>query len=396
MSVSGKKMLIQGAGRGHLGLVKTAKSMGVYTIITGMGDNYPCIPLADKNSFADIANPEAILEVAIREKVDGIVICCSDTGLRAVGRCCDVLNLVGIREESANYSSNKLLMKEKLVENRVQTALYYKIFNIGDLQAVVNMLCYPIIIKAIDLQGSRGIYIVKKQEELASAFESVMAQTKKDYCIVEEFIEGREFGAQAFVYENEILFILPHGDDTIMCQTAVPVGHYMPYEMNEILYQDVIKQATNAIHALGLNNCAVNIDFIERDNRAYVIELTGRAGANCLPELTSNYLGINYYEMIILMALGENPKELFVQRKKEPLATMAKMLFSQKSGIIKEIKIPQIEDGIVNLFVGKGDVVRSFTNSNDAIGEIIVKGKTLKECQVKLDEVESQIVIKYD
>lgn len=396
MSVNGKKLLIQGAGRGHLGLVKTAKSMGVYTIVTGMGDNYPCIPLADKNSFADIANPEAILEVAIREKVDGIVICCSDTGLRAVGRCCDVLNLVGIREESANYSSNKLLMKEKLVENRVQTALYYKIFNIGDLQAVVNMLCYPVIIKAIDLQGSRGIYIVKKQEELALAFESVMAQTKKDYCIVEEFIEGREFGAQAFVYENEILFILPHGDDTIMCQTAVPVGHYMPYEMNEILYQDVIKQATNAIHALGLNNCAVNIDFIERDNRAYVIELTGRAGANCLPELTSNYLGINYYEMIILMALGENPKELFVQKKKEPLATMAKMLFSQKSGIIKEIKIPQIEDGIVNLFVGKDDVVRSFTNSNDAIGEIIVKGKTLKECQVKIDEVESQIVIKYD
>lgn len=39
-----------------------------------------------------------------------------------------------------------------------------------------------------------------------------MKLTKRSYCIVEEFIEGWEFGAQAFVYNNEVLFVMPHGD----------------------------------------------------------------------------------------------------------------------------------------------------------------------------------------
>ena len=41
---------------------------------------------------------------------------------------------------------------------------------------------------------------------------------------------------------------------------------------------------------MGLDNCAVNIDMILKDNKVYMIELTGRAGANCLPELVEIFL----------------------------------------------------------------------------------------------------------
>ena len=64
-----------------------------------------------------------------------------------------------------------------------------------------------------------------------------------------------------------------------------------------------------SIKALGLNNCAVNVDLILRDNKVYVIELTGRVGANCLPELVEINFGIEYYKMIAAMAVGENPLE---------------------------------------------------------------------------------------
>lgn len=393
--IKGKKILVQGAGRSNLGLVLTARKCGVKTIVTGMGGNYPCTPLADMNCYADISDPEAVLKVARDQNVDGAIICCSDTGLQAVGRCNDALHLTGLTEQSAIISSNKLLMKEKFIANGVQTAKFYRIFNSDELQKAVERIGYPVIIKAVDLQGSRGVFIVREEDNLLTSFYDVMNLTKQDYCIVEEFLEGIEYGVQSFVYNEEILFVLPHGDETVMCKTAVPVGHYMPYEMSTELYEDTCLQVKKAIKAIGLNNCAVNVDLIEKDGKAYIIELAGRVGANCLPELVSNYLGIDYYEMILMTALGESPLPIFDKRK-EPCATLSRMIQSSKKGRVLELELPKFVDADIRMFVSVGDEIRVFSNSNDAIGEIIVKGESLGCCEKKIKKALDKIRLKLD
>ena len=75
------------------------------------------------------------------------------------------------------------------------------------------------------------------------------------------------------------------------------------------------EEARKAIKAIGLDDCAVNIDFIEEDGVIYVLELTGRIGANCLPELVSINYGLNYYKMVIAAALGIDPVEIWNQRQ---------------------------------------------------------------------------------
>lgn len=387
-----KRILVNGAGRGHTNLVKTAKALGYEVVVTGMAG--PCIPLADK-TYPDVhpGHPDEVLDVAMKEHVDGVIICCNDMGIQSVGRCNDVLHLSGVTEQAAKYSSDKLAMKQRLVECGVRTAKFANLHNVNELHAAMNNLRMPVIIKATDLQGSRGICIVKDLAMLESSFSEVMSLTHKDYCIVEEFIEGTEFGAQAFVYNNEVLFVLPHGDETIMCKTAVPVGHYMPYEMEPKLAEDVNNQATNAIKALGLNNCAVNIDFIERDGEAYIIELTGRGGANGLTDITGRYFGINYYEMILAAALGEDTREVFSKRLQKPNAALSQMIKFGQSGNVKSITLPNIENVDITMFVDEGDEVREFTNCNDAIGEVFVKAATLEDCNYLVKDAVSNIII---
>lgn len=391
-SLKGKRLLLQGASRGNLGFIKTAKAHGVYVVMTGLGGDFPCNPYADKFCKADILDCNAVLKVAQDHHVDGAIICCSDTGLKAVGRCNDVMGLTGLTEKSAEESSNKLLMKERLLAARVSTAKFYKITSKQELNKAVAEIGYPVIIKAVDLQGSRGINIVKDATDLERAFNDTMSLTRKDFCIVEQFIEGREYGAQAFVYHGEVLFVLPHGDETIMRNTAVPVGHYMPYEMNEELLEDTKTQVVNGIKALEFDNCAVNVDLIEKDRKAYIIELTGRVGANCLPELTSNYFGINYYEMILATCLGESPLPIWESRK-APCTTLARMIRSDKDGIVKSVKIPEMANVDIHIFIHEGSEVRAFTNSNDAIGEVVVKGNTMEECERKISDVLSNIEV---
>lgn len=68
---------------------------------------------------------------------------------------------------------------------------------------------------------------------------------------------------------------------------------------------------------MGLDNCAVNCDLIEKDGKVYVIEITGRAGATCLPETVGLYYGINYYEAIVRLALDMEPEKLLPNRIRE-------------------------------------------------------------------------------
>ena len=51
----------------------------------------------------------------------------------------------------------------------------------------------------------------------------------------------------------------------------------------------MIPRLRGAVKAMQLDNCAINADFILKDNKTYVLELGGRCGATCLAELTSIY-----------------------------------------------------------------------------------------------------------
>lgn len=381
-----ERLLILGAGRGQCELYKAARELGIWTIAgTLLDKNPPGIKLADEVCCMDISNPEEVLEKAKKLDINGVATCCLDTGVHALGKVCDSLNLIGLSEVSAIMCTDKLKMKRALVEHNVSTAKFYEISSKSDLMDALENLNLPVVIKATDLQGSNGVYISDSEEAAIYAFEKAMSKTRNKYCIVEEYIDGWEFGAQAYIYKNEILFVMPHGDETYLTETAVPIGHYIPLDCSENVLRQTEIAVKSAIHAIGLNNCAVNVDLILRDGIVYVIELTGRAGANCLPELVQINYGIEYYKMIAAMAIGEDPKAIWDNRVNVSKAGVAKMIIeTQKGGRLEEISIPDKRDNSlvdITFFKHVGDSVQKFKNSNDCIGQIIAEGNNIKECE---------------
>lgn len=45
---------------------------------------------------------------------------------------------------------------------------------------------------------------------------------------------------------------MPHGDETYMSHTAVPVSHYVPLDCDENIHEQTEEAVKNAIKALGL------------------------------------------------------------------------------------------------------------------------------------------------
>lgn len=388
-----KKVMVLGAGIYQVPLIKTAKRMGFYTIVVSIEGNYPGFSFADKVYYIDTTDSEKIIEVAREECISGIVTAGTDVAVITVGKVCDELGLCGLSGKSAEIASNKKIMKERYEQYGVRTARFRKApLKLEEAKVLVTELKYPLIFKAVDTSGSRGIMRVNGKEEVDEAFETVKKATKKDYFIIEEFLVGEEFGAQAFVRNGKLEFVLPHGDYVFVGDTGVPVGHFAPYNIDENVYNDTVEQLTKAVKAMELDNCAINADFILVNNKCYVLEIGGRSGATCLAELTSIYYGFDYYEKMLLSCVGEDVD--FSSEKAIPNAS--KLLIADKTGTIKEIvnnnkNIPDIEDIQFDYQVGVS--VRKFQVGPDRIGHVITKGKTLEEAVKLLNSAMDNIKI---
>jgi len=391
-----KKLMILGAGEPQARLTRAANDLGYETIVCSIDGDYPGFQAASVVKKVDIVDKERILQTAKEEHIDGIASCCFDVPIETLGYVNDALHLCGISQQAAKMAANKLLMKNAFEKHHVNTARYRKISSESELKEALCVLTLPVIIKAVDLAGSVGIYKAESEAAAYHGFHEAMKLTKQDYCIVEEFIVGEEFGAQAFVYQGDVKFVIIHGDTTYMTNANVPVGHYVPYGLTPELEEEAKRLVVSAIKAIGLDNCAVNVDLIIRNNQVYMIELTGRCGATCLAELVSIYLGVNYYKAIALMAAGDDPMSELSKSDKKYTANASLLLLSEKSGIVKEIKNNNQEDASVYEFtmdVKPGDMVKKFESSKDKIGQLIVKGQTYEECAKKIEEYTKKLDI---
>ncbi len=386
-----KKLMILGAGIYQVPLIKTAKKMGIYTIAVSIRGNYPGFSIADKVYYEDTTDFETVTRIARKEKIDGIVTAGTDVAVITIGKVCDELGLCGLSAEAARIASNKMLMKTKYEELSVRTARFRKVsFSNEEIVKACGELRFPLIFKAVDTSGSRGIVVVPTPDDINGASDVVKSATKLDYFIIEEFITGTEFGAQAFVLDNKVQFCLPHGDFVYKGDTGVPIGHFAPYELSDDIIEDTKLQLSNAVKAMGLNNCAVNADFIlDENNKVYVLELGGRSGATCLAELVSIYYGFDYYEKIIRASLGE--KVSFESNEENP--NSSHLIMSDKTGVIEKQEYNGTDERVVEVQFDYniGDSVRRFNIGPDRIGHIITVGKTLDEANAVLENAMNSI-----
>ena len=224
-----------------------------------------------------------------------------------------------------------------------------------------------------------------------------MEATRKDYCLVEEFIEGQVLGCEAMIQNGRLLYCLPNNIEAFQSYVPTPIGHSVPYKKQNELGREVEDQVKLAIRAAGLDNCPVNCDLIEKNGKIYVIEITGRAGGTCLPEMVSIYYGINYYEAIVRLALGMDVQEMF-RDKISGTANVSRTLLSDKDGIVKAIhnaNKPAADIVDLSFNIVPGDEVHHYTNGRDRLGQVILRGESLAACEKRLEEILSKINIEF-
>lgn len=377
-TLRGKTVMVLGGGRYQLPLIRAGREAGCRVLVMGWPGDFPGYAYASQWYNVDIMDADAVIRIAREEQIDGIVGCGSDFILPTIGRVVDALGLPGPGYESSVVASDKLKMKQAFARTQVRTAAYHEVRTESEAVSATRETGWPVVLKIVDGSGSKGVVICHDECALRRAYAEVKPLTHQPYMVVEQFIDGVEFGAQAYVGAGQLQFVMVHGDMIFHGESGVPVGHYAP-AMTEYagLQADAEEQLRRAVEALHIDNCAINADFILHDGQVYVLEIGARAGATCLPELVSQCYDTDYYAYLLAGACGLPLPQMPAQALHPALVYT---LFSTQSGQVTGRLQPGCE-GVVDfcLYPEIGDEVHAFRTAYDRIGHLVMKGEDMDE-----------------
>lgn len=390
-----KQLMIIGAGIYQVPLILKAREMGYSPIVVSIPGDYPGIPLADTFYNLDTRDREGILEAAQKEKITGICTSGTDVAVRSVGYVCSKMGLSGITNEAAEMVTDKWRMKEAFCNNGVSTAAFYKVTSLSEAKEAAEVIGYPVMVKATDSSGSRGIRCAHDEAALMIAYDEAVNVTQKEYVLIEEFIEATEIGVDGYVGGDGEVFLFPHEKFNYeISGTTIPVGHKFPYAADEELMRELDVQMNRAVKALHLRNCPLNADVFVKDHKVWIIEVGGRTGGTCIPELLSIYTGYNWYEKIISAAVGEPVS--FEGETRTPC--MAKLIFSPVEEVIRSIDTDRLDrlrkKGIeCQIDYPVGHSVHVMKKGPNRIGHIVVPTSKEEELEAFLSEMRECICL---
>lgn len=180
-----KKLLILGGKPiGSVEIVRRAKELGYYTIVTDYLDkeDSPAKREADEDWSVSTAHIEELTELSIKHGICGVTTGVHEFNINRMLDLCERMNLpCYCSREAWQYCDNKLMFKNLCAENSIPIAKKY----------TINAVCeidFPVITKPVDGSGSRGFHICSNFNELKAGYEDALSYSPSGQVLIEEYI----------------------------------------------------------------------------------------------------------------------------------------------------------------------------------------------------------------
>ena len=183
-----KKILILGGASVHCKLVRSAKQMGLYTIVTDYLEDSPAKKIADKSYIFDVNDVESIVRMCRSEGVDAVISTHLDPCQRPYQKICQQLGLpcFGTAEQYFKLT-DKHAFKQMCMENGVDVIPEYT------RQDVENgTVPYPLFIKPVDSRGSRGQSVCYNTEQALKAIDFACSESSNGDILIEKYMAGAD------------------------------------------------------------------------------------------------------------------------------------------------------------------------------------------------------------
>lgn len=396
-----KKLLLLGGSAQQVIAIEKAKELGYYTVLCDYLDDNPGQFSADKFYLVSTTDKAAILDVAVKENIDGVLAYASDPAAPTAAYVAEKLNLSGNPYKSVEILCNKDKFRTFLSENNFNTPRAKGYGNADDaLKDIANgYFKFPIIIKPTDSSGSKGVIKCNNEENFKCNFDYSMSFSRCKRVIVEEYIEkfGYQIAGDGLSVDGELVFRCFANDhfDSNSVNPFVPVSASFPYNMPDEVHTKIHNEIQRLITLLKMNNCTYNFDIrIDKDYNVYLMEIAPRDGGNYIPQIIKYATGVDLIEYSVKMAMGEQIEAPEMKAAEGFWSYYA--VHSAKDGLLDSVEIsPNCKDKIVenHLLKQNGDQIYGFTGANTTLGCLIMKFDSMDEMLDMMDNSDKWICV---
>lgn len=313
-----KKLLILGGNVLSCDIVRQAKAMGIYTLVTDWYDTQrsPAKLLADEYWMDSIEDYDTLLRKIRERHIDGVITGFTDSYLLPYHHICELAGLpcYGTKEQF-EVLTNKDRYKALCREYGVPTIRQY---DLGD-----SDICYPVLVKPVDGSGSRGITICNDFDELQMAVKAAEVSSKRGKYIIERYMDGREVTVFWLFADGRYYLAAVgnrhvkqnQGDDVI----PLPVGYTFPSVFTPRYISDVVPNAERMFEAMGIRNGMMFMQCKVENGTCYVYDIGYRLTGSLEYKIFEKVGGYNPLEMLIRFALTGKMAEEDISSKIDPV-----------------------------------------------------------------------------
>ncbi len=379
------KALVLAGGFPQIALIEELKRRNIYTILADYYENPVARKYADKFYQVSTLDLEGITDVARNEKVDFLITVCTDQAINTVAKVSETLGLpCYIDHKTALNVTNKQYMKKVFNEFGVPTAKHVIMGELDEKQ--LTSMTYPLIVKPVDCNSSRGVKKVENIQELKLAFEKAVEYSRTNTAIVEEFIEGEELSVDVYVEEGVAHVLSVSSLDKIANNDKFVIfrGRYSA-DVVEKVYDLVQGIAQQIADAFGLKNSPMLIQMITDGKRAFVLEFSARTGGGVKFRLIKKASGFDVVSAVVDLTLGNKPHvEKVIPENRYIINEFIYCnpgVFDRLDGFDELVADDTISE--YSLYKWQGAEFDTIENSGDRVAGFTIQADTMDEIRAK-------------
>lgn len=397
-----KKLLLLGGSAQQVVAIETAKRLGCYTVLCDYLPDNPGQYAADKFYLVSTTDKQAVLEVAEREQVDGVLAYASDPAAPTAAYVAEKLGLPGNPYESVDILCNKDKFRAFLAQNGFHTPKAAGYDSVDAAMADAEKFDYPVIVKPVDSSGSKGVGRVDSPAELREKLSYARSFSHCGRIIVEQWVEkyGYQIAGDGLSIDGRLVFRHFANDhfDPACVNPFVPISASFPYNMPLGIHDKVHAEIQRLLTLLGMKTCTYNFDMrIDSDRNVYLMEIAPRDGGNYIPQIIRYATGVDLVECSVKAALGD-PIELAADIQPQGFYAYY-AVHSYTDGVLKAVRIePWANEHILenHLLVGPGDEIKAFTGANTTLGILLMRFDSMEQMLDMMDHAEKWIKIELE
>lgn len=340
MSGLKEKVLVLNGSFCEIPLIEAAKQLGFYVITTGNAPELVGHSYADEYIAADYSDKEAVLSLVREHGISHIVANANDFGVITASFVAERMGWSGHDSyENARRLHLKDLFKEYLNQKGIPSPVSVSFSDIEAAREYARSAEYPIIVKANDLTGGKGILKAENEKEAFAAIDNAFGASRSKVIVIEPFVTGVQQTFVTFLLRGKVAAYTG-------CNSYSPINPYLiqsetlPADDMDEISGELCRIIEGIAAELGLCDGVFAFQLIRNGRSFNIIEMMRRPFGNQFLQLVEDNTDFPWHMAQVMTQVGMDASTLERIPVKRPFCGHHGIM-APKNGVVKGYSIPK-------------------------------------------------------